>query len=180
LGGAAFGTLSEAYREDASSAVRTIAFFLTALMVTTAPGFLHWLILRQRFSHAGWWVPASTTGSVFGYLLLSWGIAVADTRGGDTGFLPVLYGWVVPSAAVALGGALAGTMQWFMLRRWVAGAAWWIPVSGISWVAATWTYMILTRGNDVHLLVGAVVSGGLSGALTGLALVCLLRNTQGG
>jgi hypothetical protein len=177
LGAAAFWALGEAHREDASIAVRTIVFVLMGVIVTTSPGFLHWLILRQRFPHTGWWIPASGVGSVLGFVMLLWGVAVADTRGGDRGFWPITYGWVVPILAVALGGAVAGTLQWFVLRRWVAHAGWWIPISSISWVASTSTYVSLTRANDVHLLFGAVISGALSGAITGLALVSLLRTT---
>jgi hypothetical protein len=146
LGAAAFWAMGQAQRTDAASLVRALAFAVTAVIITTSPGFLHWLILRQRFPRAAWWVPASGIGSVFGFIMLSWGITVADTLGGDTDFWPVIYGWVVPALAAAFGGALAGTMQWFVLRRWVAYAGWWVPVSGISWVVATWAYALVTRG----------------------------------
>jgi hypothetical protein len=171
----AFLVYSDAGRGDFSAGVSTIGFFLTALIVTISPGFLHWLILRQRFSHAGWWIPASGIGSVLGFIMLTWGIAVADTKGGDVGFWPIFHGWVAPGAAVLIGGALAGTMQWLVLRRWVANAGWWIPASSIAWVAVTWTYFTLTRGNDVRLFLSAAASGALSGAIMGLTLVWLLR-----
>jgi hypothetical protein len=180
LGAAAFWVLGQTYREDSSNTLRTIAFVVTVGIVIASPGVLHRLILRQRFLHAAWWIPASGIGSVFGFAMLLLGIAVADTRGGPTGFWPITYGLVVPIAAVALGGAAAGTMQWLVLRRWVAHAGWWVLVSSVSWVVATWAYMTLTRANDVHLFLGAVVSGACSGGITGLALVCLLRNTKSG
>jgi hypothetical protein len=179
LGAAAFWALGEAYREESGfSAIRTLAFVLTGVIVTTSPGLLHWLILRQRFPQAGWWVLASSIGSVFGFVMLLWGFAVGDTRGGDKGFWPITYGYVVPILAIALGGAGAGTMQWFVLRRWMARSFWWVPISSISWVVATWTYMTLTRANDVHLFLGAALSGALSGAIMGLGLVWLLHNTK--
>jgi hypothetical protein len=177
LGAAAFLAWGQLNRTDAASPVRTLAFAVTALTVTTSPGFLHWLILRQRFAHAAWWIPASGIGSVLGFIMLSWGFAVADTRGGDTGFWPIVFGWVVPALAATFAGALAGTMQWFVLRRWVAHAGWWLAVSSIGWVVATWAYVLVTRANDVHLLEGAAVSGMLSGAITGLGLVSLARST---
>jgi hypothetical protein len=85
-----FLVYSDTWRGDASEIVRAIGFSLTVLIVTTSPGFLHWLILRRRFSHAGWWIPASGIGSVMGFVMLGWGIAVADTKGGDVGFWPIV------------------------------------------------------------------------------------------
>jgi hypothetical protein len=134
--------------------------------------------LRQRFDHAGWWIPAGGIGSAIGFIMLAWGIAVGDTRGGDRGFWPIVYGWVAPVAAIAIGGALAGAMQWFVLRRWVTHAGWWIPVSAVSWVAATWTYMTMTKANDSDQFLAAIASGALSGAIMGLALTFLLSNAR--
>jgi hypothetical protein len=179
IGAAAFWVLGWSYRKaDTSEIVRILAFAGAALVVTTSAGFTHWLVLRQRFDHAGWWIPASGIGSAIGFIVLAWGFAVGDTRGGDRGFSPILYGRVVPLAAIAVGGALAGAMQCFVLRRWVAHAGWWIPVSAISWVAVTWTYMTTTRGNDSDQFFAAIASGAFSGAIMGLALVFLLGNAR--
>src|SRR4051812_4779296 len=54
-------------------------------LIATLPGFLHWLILRRWFPHAGWWVLASGVGTLLGYLLMGWGLGVADTQG-ETAF----------------------------------------------------------------------------------------------
>ena len=47
--------------------------------------------------------------------------------------------------------------------------------SSISWVVAEYAYLKLTRASDEHLFLGAAVSGALSGAITGLTLVGLMR-----
>jgi hypothetical protein len=149
------------------------------VVVATLPGFLHWLILRRWFSRAGWWVLASGAGSLMGYLPLGWGIAVADTHGDQVGVwffaLPM---WVVLLVSIAVAGALAGAVQWLVLRLWVTRAGWWVLASTISWVAATYLYAHITRANDVYLPLGGAVSGALSGAITGVALVALMRNTR--
>jgi hypothetical protein len=108
-------------------------------LVATLPGFLHWLILRRWFPHAGWWVLASGAG-------------------------------------LAVAGAAVGTLQWVVLRRWVSRAGWWVLASSISWIVAEYAYLKLTRASDVRLLLGTAVSGALSGAITGLTLVRLMRN----
>ena len=43
---------------------------------------------------------------------------------------------------------------------------------------AEYAYLKLTRAGDVHLLLGAAVSGALSGAITGLTLVGLMLKTR--
>jgi hypothetical protein len=139
-------------------------------LVATLPGFLHWLILRRWFPHAGWWVLASGAGSLLGYLVTGWGLGVADTQG-ETTFAR----FAVP-ASMAVAGAAVGTLQWVVLRRWVSRAGWWVLASSISWIVAEYAYLKLTRASDVRLLLGTAVSGALSGAITGLTLVRLMRN----
>ncbi len=64
-------------------------------------------------------------------------------------------------------GAVTGTMQWFVLRRQVARAGWWVLVSIVSWA--------------VSQAVGAYVQSGAAlgivyGIIAGTALVWLLRH----
>jgi hypothetical protein len=151
-----------------------IAFTLTAglyPLIATLPGFLHWLILRHWFPRASWWVLASGVGSLLGFLATGWGLSVADTQAG-TNFAR----FAVPTS-MAVAGAVVGTLQWVVLRRWVPRAGWWVLASSISWIVAESAYLELTRAGDVQLLWGAVVSGTLSGAVTGLTLVRLMGNT---
>jgi hypothetical protein len=141
-------------------------------LVATLPGFLHWLILRHWFPRAGWWVLASGAGTLLGYVAMGWGLGVADTQG-ETAFARV----AIP-ASMVVAGAVVGTLQWLVLRRWVQHAGWWVLAASISWVAAEYAYLKLTRSNDVRLLWGATASGALSGAITGLTLVGLMQNTR--
>jgi hypothetical protein len=152
-----------------------IAFTITVglyPLVATLPGFLHWLILRRWFPHAGWWVLASGAGSLLGFLVMGWGLGVADTQDGTT-----FARFAVP-ASMAVAGGPVGTLQWVVLRRWVPRAGWWVLASCLSWAAAEYAYLELTRAGDVRLLWGAVVSGTLSGGITGLTLAGLMRNTR--
>src|SRR4029077_17181868 len=131
-------------------------------LIATLPGFLHWLILRRWFPRAGWWVLASGAGTLLGYLAMGWGLGVADTQG-ETAFAR----FAVP-ASMVIAGAVLGTLQWLVLRGWVLRAGWWVLASSVSWTAAEYAYLMLTRGSDVHLVLGAAVSGALSGAIMGL------------
>jgi hypothetical protein len=155
---------------DATPAVITLTVTIGNYpLVATLPGFLHWLILRNWFPRAGWWVLASGAGSLLGYVVMGWGLGVADTQEGTT-----FSRFAVP-ASMAVAGAAVGTLQWVVLRRWISHAGWWVLASSISWVVAEYAYLKLTRASDVHLFLGAAVSGALSGAITGLTLVWLMR-----
>jgi hypothetical protein len=149
-------------------------FVLGRLLLPTLPAFLHWLILRRLFARAGWWIPASVVGWLLAYIPLNMGIAGADT---GQGFLFISERYVF-GVACAVAGAVAGTMQWLVLRRWVSCAGWWVLASSISWVGAAWVFANLTRGADVHFLLGGAASGSLSGAITGVVLVWLLRHPR--
>jgi hypothetical protein len=151
------------------------AFILGGVLLVTMPGFLQWLILRQRFARAGWWLLASIVGSLLGHLCLGVGIAGADT---GQGFLFISERYVL-GVACAVAGAVAGTLQWLVLRRWVSCAGWWVFASSVSWLGAAWVFGYLTSEaggvTDVHFLIGGAASGTLSGAITGAVLVWLLR-----
>ena len=60
-------------------------------------------------------------------------------------------------------GGVLGIVQWWILRQEVDWAGWWIPISILAW----------TTGLTV--MPGALTSGALPGALTGLTLVILFR-----
>jgi hypothetical protein len=173
LGATAIGTVGRMISDETPAFIGASVLPVTVVVVAALPGFLHWLILRRWFPRAGWWVVASGVGSLLAYVVTGWGLGVADTRG-ETTFAR----FAVP-ASLAVAGAAVGTLQWVVLRRWVSRAGRWVPASSISWVLATFLYMSLTRGNDVHLTLGGAASGALSGAITGLVLVGLMRKGRG-
>ena len=65
-------------------------------------------------------------------------------------------------------GGLVGLVQWTILRKETEWAGWWIVISIMAW----------TTG--LTLLPGLLSSGALSGAITGLSLVILFRNSPPG
>ncbi len=66
---------------------------------------------------------------------------------------------------VAAGGIVVGVLQWLVLRRQVARAGWWVLASTVGWVV----------GGPVGAFVGWPALGAVYGAITGSALVGLLR-----
>lgn len=120
-------------------------------------GILQWFVLRWRVSRSGWWVLASILGLAVAAVL---GTAVALARGYS--IMP----WS-PAVVAGVGGAMAGIMQWFVLRRQVSRAGWWVLASTVGWAVSMEATGFLSP-NMAMAVVGL-------GAVTGLALVWLLR-----
>ncbi len=142
-----------------------LGYFMFGTSIGAMTGVLQWLVLRGRVSKAGWWILASIPA---GY-----GIFLA----GDIGIEESLnFGTLLSSiGVVALGGAVAGILQWLVLRRQVSRAGWWVLASTVGWalgvtVMDALEYMYGTP-DDLQL----VVTGAVLGAVTGGALVWLLR-----
>ncbi len=93
--------------------------------------------------------------SGYGYLVLS------DSQLGAIAF-SLLFG-------VVLGG-LVGGLQWLILRRHYSRAGWWLPANLIIWtLGLTWIF-----ATPLGSLRG--VSGIVAGAITGVAVLWLLRH----
>ena len=90
-------------------------------------GVLQYLLLRRYFPRMGWWIAAMVLGWVLPLILLFLSSA---------GLFPALGVDPVWSGAlgfVLLFGAPIGLCQWFVLRRRIHRAAWWILASILGW-----------------------------------------------
>ncbi len=140
-----------------------VGLALGLVMTGAAVGVMQWVVLRREVSGAGWWVLASTVGytvgiaaaAMHGILLVHW--------------LELPWRWVVSIVGGAGGGAVTGAavgvMQWLVLRRQLRRAGWWVLASIVGWA----------MGQAAHGAIGLPAAGAVSGAITGIALVRLLR-----
>jgi hypothetical protein len=117
-------------------------------------GVLQWLVLRQHVTKASRWVWASG-GAVAIVGVLLFGVDKFNTD----------LGWVV---GVSLFGTVVGVLQWGVLRRQISQAGWWLVASTVGWVV----------GMPLGDIVGPPGLGAAYGAITGIALVLLLRQRQ--
>jgi hypothetical protein len=109
---------------------------------------LQWSVLFKRIQKAWRWIILSSLGWIAGYILF------------------VIF---IPSMSLLIGpvmGGAVGIMQWFVLRNEIDWAGWWVPISMLAW----------TTG--LTLVPGALTSGSLPGALTGLTLIILFRFSE--
>jgi hypothetical protein len=135
-------------------------------------GYFQWVVLRERIAGAGLWGLASALG--FG---LAIGAAIAADAGGNFAVAGLLIAVVF--------GAASGILQWLILRRKVPRAGWWmlanllgslvgaiaVPIAGGLFDAGNWNLGVMIFG----LLFGAG-----NGAITGAALIWLLRQSASG
>lgn len=140
-------------------------------------GLAQWLVLRQQFSQAWWWVLASIVVWVFissnGLGALGW-VAPRDMYYIS---LRVVYGAIEGTKV----GALLGVAQWLFLKHQVLGASWWIVASTVGWaigLAFAWAigaFLHVLTGVFLGEVVGLTVGWVVVAAITGVALIWLLR-----
>ena len=132
-------------------------------------GTAQWLVLRSHVPGAGWWVAANVVAGALG-------LVVSDVLSHI-------------GAVALLLGAVIGAAQWPVLRRWVGRAGWWVPANMVAWLAgrttgwAVATLLSLTASGlfdwglslFTGLVIGMALGGMLACAITGAALVWLLR-----
>jgi hypothetical protein len=147
----------------------TMGVTLGTVMGATG-GYFQWVVLRERIAGAGLWGLASALG---------FGSAMGAIVAADTGENYVMAGVLVGSVF----GVASGILQWLILRRKVPRAGWWplanllgslvgaiaIPIVASILEAGHWKLGVLTFG---------LVFGAGNGAITGAALVWLLRQSH--
>ena len=166
LGAVAYDWPQRTFRD-----VQSVPIMITGgLIMLTLPAILQWLVLRHWLPRAGWWILASAVGKFLSFFPIGWAVGRSH---------PSPY--ASPVAAIALlflAGAVAGAMEWLVLRRRVSQAGWWVLARSIGSFGAIHVFGFVTRGAEFHFFLGGLASGALSGAIAGLALVLLLRNPK--
>jgi len=162
-------------------------------------GLLQWIVLRRRLPNAKWWIPTTIAGwLVGGYIGL---YTIGDHVGTDLlntvvkylhdpscfSLRPRLVSWDMAwglgeAARLVVKGSLfgfsIGFLQWFVLRRYVRRAGWWILVTAVSMVISWTAWEIVGDTEGPRLLYGIILTGVLFGATTGIPLVWLLRHPK--
>ena len=141
-------------------------------VVGSLTGVAQWLVLRRHMSSAGW-------GSAVVWTL---SMGLVGAAGLAAGFAPrqtlSVFGTAPPQGflgvvLVTCGlGAVAGTLQWGVLRTTVSGSAWWIVATAVAAPAG------LATGELLGGLGGVPAGGAIFLGITGGMLAWLLRSDQ--
>jgi len=94
-------------------------------VIGVSTGLTQYVLLRRYLARLGWWVGATFLGWLLPYVIGTIFSAVI-TSGRDINTVWVILG-------LALIGASIGLPQWWVIRRQVPQAAWWILAYGASW-----------------------------------------------
>lgn len=138
-------------------------------------GLAQWAVLRNYLVESSDWILAGGTSWAVGYALGLFLInALSSTAlGGVIGF--------------ALFGAIIAIVQWPLLRREIPHVASWIVANVLGWTAGFYLSQIalgwfFTNDPAINPVVGtsfvSIVTGLVAGAITGLALVWIVRQPE--
>lgn len=145
--------------------------FFKWIMATT----IGWVVGRFLFPNLAFIIIGIVLGILQGFVLQNylpknrkW--MIATSLGWALGALIILFGGLDGMDIIAglVIGITTGTAQWMVLRRELFWSGWWVVMSIVAW----------TTG--MALLPGIFLTGVMAGAITGIALVLLLRfpNTE--
>jgi len=147
------------------------ALYFKWIMATT----VGWLLGRYLFPNLAFFIIGIAIGVLQGFVLQGylskfWKWIIATSLGWVLGSSVILVGGFnsMDLIAALLIGITTGTAQWLILRKELLWSGWWIVISVVAWT----TGMVL--------LPGIFLTGVMAGAITGIALVLLLRfpNTE--
>jgi hypothetical protein len=148
-----------------------LARIIVPAFAGTLVGLAQWLALRRYLTATTDWILAGGTSWAVGYVLGLFLIQVlpATVFAGFVGYL--------------LFGAIVALVQWPLLRREIPHLLVWMLASAIGWAAGFWTSQAVlplfqtgpTIPPAVSTTVIAVTSGLIAGAITGVALIWIVR-----
>ncbi len=186
------GAVIVAYRlislrlESGGAIVSAALALVAAIGCGIVVGYFQTKVLRAKFIWFGTrrWMTATACGSAAAGLL---GILCFRLLGApvDLGTMPSDSGAVIFPALIGLVlGAVLAVPQWFVLKRMIPRAGWWIPACSISLalaapqlLSATFTtaQTILLQPDAFYVLAAIIGAGVTVGTVTGLFLTWLAR-----
>ncbi len=134
-------------------------------------GLFQWLVLRPYLTHSVDWVLNGGAGWALGFAL---GLLLIQALGSSP--LGALLGYL-------LFGLIIAVLQWPVLRREIPNALPWVLASMVGWALGAYLSQIVLGGlftgeapsQLVSTSVVAAVTGLVAGAITGLALIWIVR-----
>ena len=150
-----------------------LAQIAVPVLAGTVIGFAQWLVLRRYVTAATQW---------------DWTDGISWAAGYVLGLLLIQ---LLPSTVFAafigyfLFGLIVAVVQWPVLRREIPHVITWLVASALAWAAGYWaSQAVLSLFTDpliapaVGTTVIAVTSGLVAGAITGLALIWIVRKPE--
>ena len=169
--GAVLG-VSIAYRFFPTDAYDAANGITLGMIMGVIGGYFQWIVLRERIAGASLWGLASALG---------FGLAMGSLLATDPDENPAMAGILVGIVF----GLVGGILQWLILRRKVPRAGWWLMANLLGSLVGTIAFPIAVAisetGNwSLAIIVFGMGFGAGNGAITGAALVWVLRQSASG
>jgi hypothetical protein len=188
-------TLLAGYAGVTGILVSFVIAVVSGVLEATVVGLAQWWAMHGWFptiSRTAWWL-ATLVGALIAYVLGYLPSTLMDlgAAGGQTP-APEPPQWLVLLLAAALGaigGAVLSFAQWWIMRKTVPHAGWWIPANMVAWLVGMpiifWAIDAAQKRQPlfqaVLLFAGALlVMGAVVGAIHGLVLVRLAERSRVG
>ncbi|HUE98806.1 MAG TPA: hypothetical protein VMN99_06100 [Anaerolineales bacterium] len=150
-----------------------LAQIAVPVLAGTAIGFAQWIVLRRYVTAGTQWILADGISWAAGYIL---GLLLIQMLP-STVFIAFI--------GYFLFGAIVALVQWPVLRREIPQALTWVIASAVAWAVGYWVSQgVLSLFTDpviapvVGTTVIAVTSGLVAGAITGVALIWIVRKPE--
>jgi len=151
-----------------------IAQIAVPVFAGAAVGFAQWIVLRRYLTAGSRWALGDGTSWVAGYIL---GLLLVQS-------LPS--SMFIATIGYLLFGAIVALVQWPVLQREIPNAFIWVLANTIGWTAGFWTSQLVLPllfsdpaiQPAASTTVIAVTSGLVAGAITGLALIWIVRKPE--
>lgn len=146
------------------------------VLAGTVIGFAQWMVLRRYLTATSRWELADGISWAVGYILGLFLIQVLPST-----IFAAFIGYFLFGVIVAL-------VQWPVLRREIPQILTWLVASALAWAAGYWVSQVVLSlfftGNLIEPAVGtaviAITSGLVAGAITGIALIWIVRKPEVG
>lgn len=164
--------VSTAYRFFPPETFATMHGIMLGIVMGGIGGYFQWVALRERIAGAGLWGLASALG--FGLAMVT-PLAAGPVK--NPAMAVVLVGIVF--------GFVSGILQWLILRRKIPRAGLWLIANFLGSLVGTIAFLIAVAisetGNwTLAIIIFGIGFGAGNGAITGAALVWLLRHSPSG
>ncbi|PZO42388.1 MAG: hypothetical protein DCF19_07305 [Pseudanabaena frigida] len=143
--------------------------FLNEILQSVGISLAQSVVLRDRFTKEGWWLPLT----LFGWLLgLSIIFSIPSLSVRSQAKLPLAAILLIDFAVI---GAIVGICQWQLIKSFRAGGLW-LFASPIALSLSTFGLLLGYTVNSVAL--ASALQGAIYGAITGLAAIKVLRSPK--
>jgi hypothetical protein len=145
----------------------SLLLYLLFPIIGLLTGILQYILLRRYLPHMGWWIAATFLGWLMPFVI---GFIFSGLFIPGSSTVRIVLGMIVLGTTVAL-------PQWWLLRKRVQHAWWWVLVFGLAW-GMVGLYDLLTLSELFPVLLGFAVVPAIATSIACWLLLDRLPNHE--